>query len=656
MYLIRDFCLDHPLKWRVTVFYDNKEGKTNMNREILLIEPNYKNKYPPMGLMKISTYYKMQGDKVTFFKGDLIDLVLNETYERLLRRLYLKDKSVFWEKHQPDILKYLKKGNKKSLDKLLAASKRKRVIEVLLYYRDFFHKKKYFLPENLRYDRVGITTLFTFNWKITIETINFAKQLCKNIDDVMVGGVLASILPEEVEQATGIKPFVGTISQPGILDYNDIIVDTLPLDYSILEEIEYEYPAKNAYYAYTTRGCVNKCKFCAVPKLEPEYTEYLPVISQIDIATQRFGGKRDLLLMDNNVLASNRLEEIVGEIKEAGFDKNTKFVQPNIYEIAIENLKSNYNNKGYVRNIVKQFRDLAENYGKRIKQSYDINQTIKLLERNHLLEFHTANKQRILDTYDDVKDIFAEFYRSKSVKRHVDFNQGIDARLVTEENMKILSEIPIKPVRIAFDSWSLEKTYTKAIKIAVGCGHRHLSNYLLYNYLDKPEDLYYRLKLNVEMCDELGANIYSFPMKYHPIEDPEYFSNRDYIGKHWNRKFIRTIQAILNTTKGKIGTGKSFFDKAFGVDVDEYFKLLYMPETMIIYRMHFEKTGVVQEWWNKYSALSEEQLDIINPIIHTNVFTDIDKLNVENEILDVLKYYKIRRGDAQKQISELSDS
>ncbi len=33
-----------------------------MNRKVLLIEPNYKNKYPPMGLMKIATYYRLQSE------------------------------------------------------------------------------------------------------------------------------------------------------------------------------------------------------------------------------------------------------------------------------------------------------------------------------------------------------------------------------------------------------------------------------------------------------------------------------------------------------------------------------------------------------------------------------------------------------------------
>ena len=42
-----------------------------MNRKVLLIEPNYKNKYPLMGLMKIATYYRRCNDDVRFFKGDL---------------------------------------------------------------------------------------------------------------------------------------------------------------------------------------------------------------------------------------------------------------------------------------------------------------------------------------------------------------------------------------------------------------------------------------------------------------------------------------------------------------------------------------------------------------------------------------------------------
>ena len=159
-------------------------------------------------------------------------------------------------------------------------------------------------------------------------------------------------------------------------------------------------------------------------------------------------------------------------------------------------------------------------------------------------------------------------------------------------------------------------------------------------------ELYLRLKLNVELCEELGASIYSFPMKYHPIEDPNYFSNRDYIGTHWCRKFIRAIQAILNSTKGKVGRGKSFFEEAFGSNEDEFYKLLYMPEVMIIYRFHFKDNGLTDEWWNKFINLSEEQIAILKPIVEKNDFSCLDSLNiVDDEILDVLHYYTIGRCD-----------
>lgn len=46
------------------------------------------------------------------------------------------------------------------------------------------------------------------------------------------------------------------LSKTGVLYDNDIIIDALPLDYSILEETEYEHPANDGYLAYMTRGCV----------------------------------------------------------------------------------------------------------------------------------------------------------------------------------------------------------------------------------------------------------------------------------------------------------------------------------------------------------------------------------------------------------------
>lgn len=212
----------------------------------------------------------------------------------------------------------------------------------------------------------------------------------------------------------------------------------------------------------------------------------------------------------------------------------------------------------------------------------------------------------------------------------------------------VIAGIPIRPVRIAFDHWELHDVYERAVRTAVEAGHTSLSNYVLYNYKDKPVELYRRLKLNVDLCEELNISIYSFPMKYHPIEDPDYFSNRDYIGENWNRKFIRTIQAVLNSTKGKVGKGYSFFCKAFGSDEEEFMKLLYMPEAMIIYRFYFEGIGLTDEWWNSFQNLTEAQLAIAKPIIESNDFSVYENRTDDLEILNVLSYYRIRREDAER--------
>ena len=613
-----------------------------MNRKILLVEPNYKNKYPPMGLMKIATYYRNLGDDVKFFKGDLRDLVLDDTYEALKTQLYANDDTIFWEKYKPDICLYLKKGSKEAFDRIPLVNENIIIHTLLEYYRKYFYNKEYFLPENRIYDRVGITTLFTFYWDITIETINFAKQLCKKQEDVMVGGVMATILADRVAEATGIKPYEGTLSQPGILDDNDMIIDTLPLDYSILEEIDYKYPASDGYLAYMTRGCINKCAFCAVPKLEPEYKSYLPISEQVKWASERFGGKKDLLLLDNNVLASCQYTQIIDEIKNAGFDTNSTFTEPNMFEVAVKNLRDGYNERAYIKTAVRQYQMLIEKSGSKIQEIYD------LLESKYLLNDYTAKKEAILETYEAVKPYFEEIYSKKRPrKRFVDFNQGIDSRLINDENMEKMFEIPIRPVRIAFDHWELHEVYEKSVRTAVKHGHTSLSNYVLYNFKDTPVELYKRLRLNVDLCDELGVSIYSFPMKYHPIEDPEYFSNRDYIGIHWNRKFIRTIQAVLNSTKGKVGKGVSFFEKAFGANEEEFEKLLYMPEAMIIYRLYFEEAGITDEWWKQFKKLTPEQLEQAKPIIHSNIFDSYEETISDPEVLKLLAYYRIRREDAE---------
>lgn len=612
-----------------------------MNRKVLLVEPNYKNKYPPIGLMKLATYYRQSGDDVRFFKGDLKDLAADLVIEDLLENLYALNPNIKWKKYKLILIEYIRKSKNEVLDECDVFSNNILAYQLVKDARLSYKRKDYF--KNPPFDKVGITTLFTFYWNITIDTINFVKQLCKDEKDVMIGGIMSTLLPDEVYKATGIKPFIGLLNHQGDIDEGDTtIIDSLPLDYSILEEIDYKYPANNAYFAYMTRGCINKCAFCAVPTLEPTYCDYIGLKEQIKIARERFGEQRDLLLLDNNVLASKCYDKIIDEIKECGFYKGATYIPPNQYEITIRNLKDNFNDRAYIRKSVKLYKELMEKLPIEEKTEFYLK-----LEECDCLHHETATKEAILSLDDYVSPLYENYFKHKrGLKRIVDFNQGVDARLITDENMKKLSEINIYPLRIAFDHWEQKDIYETAVRRAIKYGIKNLSNYTLYNFQDKPEHLYYRIKLNVELCEELGANIYSFPMKYHPINDPEFFMNRDFIGKHWNRKFIRAIQAILNSTKGKVGKGKTFFEEAFGADEHRFWTILWMPETFIIYRFMF-KNNLAKEWEEKFWNLPNDKMKQVQKIVALNQFRDLDLDQFDEQVREVLAYYKFTRDEAE---------
>lgn len=56
---------------------------------------------------------------------------------------------------------------------------------------------------------------------------------------------------------------------------------------------------KNLAYGFLTRGCPNHCKWCVVPKKEGNIATYM------DIEEIAVNGRKNIILMDNNILASD---------------------------------------------------------------------------------------------------------------------------------------------------------------------------------------------------------------------------------------------------------------------------------------------------------------------------------------------------------------
>ena len=369
-----------------------------------------------MGLMKISTYYKQRGDNVRFYKGDLQQFAADLLCEELVRLLFAISPNMKWRRLIPAITTYIRCGKTADIPQEQICKDEATqddadmLIDLIRAYRTKFRKKDFFT--NPRFDVVCVTTLFTFEWAITIDTINFAKQLCKDPRKVFVGGIAASIIPQEIKKETGIDPLIGILETPGILDTDsNVVVDTLPLDYSILDEIEYKYPTRDAYFAYMTRGCPNKCKFCAVPSLEPKYQNYIQLQQQLETTQARFGEQKNLMLLDNNVLASACFDHIIDEIIACGFGKGATYIPPNPYNIAYRNLVDGINDRAYIRVIVSLYDNLLTRCSNpQICKDVAIRDELyKRIMDAECGQIHTATKEAMLDLHKYIEPLYRKY-------------------------------------------------------------------------------------------------------------------------------------------------------------------------------------------------------------------------------------------------------
>lgn len=480
------------------------------NKNILLIEPGYKNKYPPLGLMKIAQYHgpRGKGDRVHFIKGE--------------------DKSAFQK----------------------------------------------------AWDRVYVTTLFSFEYPKIAQTIDFALKVANGQSDkVFVGGIAASLMHERFLKERrwhGIRFIKGLLSgAPAValqldsfseeLYADDIhgrpIEDMVP-DYSILDQVDYQYPVRDAYFAYTSRGCIRKCHFCGVPKLEGDQRDTESLTGLVRAIEADYGPKKDLILMDNNVVASPRFKEIIAEIRDLGFTPGAKIQRPGM---------------------------------------------------------------------------------RAPVQRRVDFNQGVDARILCKDKMYLreLSSICLKPLRIAFDHWGLKKPYEQAVRYAAEFNLTELSNYMLYNFHDSPTDLFARMRLNVTLNEELGVRVWSFPMRYQPTDRPD----RGHVGENWSRYQLRSMQIILQATHGIVSGEPTFFKRAFGDTIDDFERILLMPHDFIFNRAWYERfdpEGRLDEHQGQFAKLTEEERTELIALISScdpREFVSLGARTQNRKLKQILRFY-----------------
>lgn len=320
------------------------------------------------------------------------------------------------------------------------------------------------LPAKGEYDEIWVTTLFTYN---LYEAVRLAAEATTRASKVKVGGVAATLLPDYF-QHEGVDVHRGLHPE----------AENFAPDYSLLDE-DPDYSI-----TYASRGCVRKCKFCMVSRLEPEFRNRRDWIRDLHPRAKR------ILFYDNNWLA-------------------------------------------------KDVKDLI----------YDAEIIRKLQEEGQIQE--------------------------------VDFNQALDARLLTEEKADILQGLKIYPMRFGFDSMAVDGIVQSAIRMLAERGFHKFQYYTLYNYKDTPEDLYYRIKQSPVLKEKYNIEVTAVPMRYHPILDVA--SGRDYVGRHWSAQALKGFMAIIarhsahgqiSTVGGSIYSAIEEFEYWFGKDEKEFVRLI----------------------------------------------------------------------------------
>lgn len=340
---------------------------------VLLVEPQYYTRYPPLGLLKFSAYHKDMGDEVTFIRG-------------------------------PKIV--------------------------------------HFYP-----DVIYVTSLFTYSWRPVHEAVAFYRVAYPRAT-IYLGGIYASLMPEHAKTSGADVVHAGTIPE---LD------DLLP-DYSLV-------PGWQASILFASRGCVRRCSFCAVPRLEPRLSE------RRGIRHLAHPDHKKVILWDNNFLATPRWPEVLQELRELDLE--------------------------------------------------------------------------------------------------VDFNQGLDARLVTEEAAHLLGQLKINPVRMAYDSAEMRPHLSRAIHLLAEAGFRkrRILVYSLYNYTESPEEFLEKVR------DLLEWGVVTYPMRFEPLDS---LAKNVYISPKWTKERLEMVAGARRVIgyggafppyegiRKKFGEAESF-EEAFGL-------------------------------------------------------------------------------------------
>ena len=196
----------------------------------LLVEPDYYSMYPPLGLMKLSSFHRSYGDEIEYVRG------ISEV------------------KVKPSV--------------------------------------------------INVTSLFTYSWKQVHTSIEYYHKEFPDAE-IRVGGIYATLLPTNIKRR---YPFVKL--QIGLHPKAE---NYLPA-YDILKRVE-KWKDWDRSIVFTSRGCIRKCQFCVVPKVEGGMRDEKPSILDL-----MHPSHKKVTIWDNHFLASPYAKSMLKELIDHGIE------------------------------------------------------------------------------------------------------------------------------------------------------------------------------------------------------------------------------------------------------------------------------------------------------------------------------------------------
>lgn len=171
---------------------------------------------------------------------------------------------------------------------------------------------------NFKPDKIYMSCIFSFNSGIYKKTIEYYHKLFPYVN-WKVGGVFPTLYPRffadslrrDLKMYYGPNPFevhCGMVPE----------LENLTPKYNVPITFEDKDYPRDKIVMYASRGCVNKCGYCAVPRLEGDMRSFESIQTTLDSAREELPDAKSVVLYDNNFTEHQYLEKIVDELVAFG--------------------------------------------------------------------------------------------------------------------------------------------------------------------------------------------------------------------------------------------------------------------------------------------------------------------------------------------------